>query len=212
MSIFSQTLHFSSTSTYHTTSPLSSFPPYLTPPKRHFISYPHQIPNQNRLLVTISTSKMASTKLVAGDERAGAEIVYGAEECYRHSIELLEELGFPKGVLPLQDLEECGRVRETGFVWMKQKQPYEHFFVDTNTRVSYSREVTAYVEKRKMKKMTGVKSKQLLLWVPITEMSIDDPASKKIHFKTPMGIGKSFPIIAFMTDEEKHKYLENANE
>ncbi|KAF2299315.1 hypothetical protein GH714_031483 [Hevea brasiliensis] len=121
----------------------------------------------------------------------GAEIVYGAEECHRHSIELLEELGFPKGVLPLQDLEECGRVRETGFVWMKQKAP----------------------KKFKMKKMTGIKSKQMFLWVPIIEMSIEDPASKKIHFKTPMGIGKSFPITAFMTDEEKQqKQLEQSIE
>ncbi|XP_022733704.1 uncharacterized protein LOC111287418 [Durio zibethinus] len=156
---------------------------------------------------------MTSNGCREDDQRAGAEIVYGAEECYRHSIELLEELGFPKGVLPLQDLEECGRVRETGFVWMKQKAPYEHFFVGTNTRVSYSTEVTAYVEKFKMKKMTGVKSKQVFLWVPITEMSIEDPASNKIYFKTPMGIGKSFPITAFMTDEEKQKYLaEKTNE
>lgn len=146
------------------------------------------------------------------DERAGAEIVYGSEECYRHSIELLGELGFPKGVLPLKDLEECGRVRETGFVWMKQKAPYEHFFDGTNTRVSYAIEVTAYVEKLKMKKMTGIKSKQVFLWVPITEMSIEAPASKKILFKTPMGIGKSFPITAFMTDEEKQNQLEQVNE
>jgi hypothetical protein len=156
---------------------------------------------------------MASSGSSRGqDERAGAEIVHGAEECYRHSVDLLEELGFPKGVLPLQDLEECGRVRETGFVWMKQRAPYEHFFVGSNTRVSYAAEVTAYVEKFKMKKMTGVKSKQVFLWVPITEMSLEGPGSRKIHFKTPMGIGKSFPITAFMTEEEKQKYLEKAND
>ncbi|KAL6349091.1 hypothetical protein AAG906_033747 [Vitis piasezkii] len=160
----------------------------------HFVSYP----------------KMASTIRSQEDQRAGAEIVYGSEACFNHSISLLEELGFPKGVLPLQDLVECGRVRETGFVWMKQKAPYEHFFTGTNTRVSYSMEVTAYVEKFKMKKMTGIKSKQVFLWVPITEMSIDDPASQKIHFKTPVGIGKAFPLVAFMTEEEKQKYLEEA--
>ncbi|KAK9145742.1 hypothetical protein Sjap_005645 [Stephania japonica] len=142
------------------------------------------------------------------DERAGAEIVYGPEACQRQSIELLEELGFPRGVMPLKELEECGRVRETGFVWMKQKKPYEHFFKGTNTRVSYAAEVTAYVEKFKMKKMTGVKSKQMLLWVPITEMSIEDEKSSKIYFKTPMGIGKSFPISAFMEEEEEEKVHE----
>lgn len=155
---------------------------------------------------------MASSRSkVEHDQRAGAEIVHGSEQCYQHSLDLLQELGFPKGVLPLKDLEECGRVRETGFVWMKQKAPFEHFFEGTNTRVSYAAEVTSYTEKGKMKKMTGVKSKQLLLWVPIVEMSIDDPASKKIYFKTPVGIGKSFPVTSFMTEEEKLKFLENAN-
>ncbi|PWA50449.1 hypothetical protein CTI12_AA061300 [Artemisia annua] len=137
------------------------------------------------------------------DVRAGAEIVYGAEECNRHSVELLEELGFPRGVLPLKDLQECGRVRETGFVWMKLKAPYEHFFEKTNTRVCYDTEVTAYIDKCKMKKMTGVKSKQLLMWVPIVEMSMENADSKKIYFKIPIGVGKSFPITAFMTEEEK---------
>lgn len=142
------------------------------------------------------------------DERAGAEIVHGAEECYRHSVELMKELGFPMGVLALKDLEECGCVRETGFVWMKHKAPYEHYFVATKTLVSYAAEVTAYVEKGRMKKITGIKSKQLFLWVPIVKMSIKD----KIHFKTPLGIGKSFSLTAFMTDEEKKMYLEKANE
>ncbi|CAI9093408.1 OLC1v1028906C1 [Oldenlandia corymbosa var. corymbosa] len=147
------------------------------------------------------------------DEREGAEIVYGAEECYKHSLELLEELGFPKGVLPLKDLVECGRVRATGFVWMKQKAPYQHFFTKSNTLVKYESEVTAYVGKGKMTKMTGTKSKQMLLWVPIVEMSMVDedvaPSKKKIYFKTPMGIGRAFPVTAFMTEEENQKYLKN---
>ncbi|KAI3505325.1 hypothetical protein L1887_27404 [Cichorium endivia] len=144
------------------------------------------------------------------DDRAGAEIVYGAEECHRHSIDLLEELGFPKGVLPLKDLVECGRVRKTGFVWMKQKAPYEHFFEGANSRVSYATEVTAYIEKCKMKKMTGIKSKQLLIWVPIVEMSMENEKSSKIYFKTSVGVGKSFPTTAYMTNEEKKKYLEQS--
>ncbi|KAJ7952205.1 DUF538 family protein [Quillaja saponaria] len=143
------------------------------------------------------------------NERAGAEIVYGAEDCYRQSTEMLEELGFPKGVLPLQDLMECGRVRETGFVWMKQKAPHEHFFSGTNTRVRYATEVTAYVDKFNMKKMTGIKSKQMFLWVPITDMTIEDPHRNHIYFKTPMGIGKSFPVAAFITQQEDKSLIRN---
>jgi hypothetical protein len=95
---------------------------------------------------------------------------------------------------------------------MKQKAPYEHFFVGSNTKVSYATEVTAYVEKFKMKKMTGIKSKQMFLWVPLSEMSIENPSRKKILFKTPMGIGKSFPVSAFMTDEEKQEQQEKLEE
>ncbi|KAL3617565.1 hypothetical protein CASFOL_037886 [Castilleja foliolosa] len=148
-----------------------------------------------------------STKKSQEDQRAGAEIVHGAEECYNHSLKLLGGLGFPRGVLPLKGFEECGFVHETGFVWMKQKAPYQHFFTETNTLVRYDTEVTAYVEKGKMKKMSGVKSKQLLLWVPIVEMSIEESSGDKIYFKTPMGIGRSFPITAFMDEEEKKKHL-----
>ncbi|KAF6153704.1 hypothetical protein GIB67_000937 [Kingdonia uniflora] len=155
---------------------------------------------------------MSNTRSRDVDERAGAVIVYGAEACYRQSAELLEELGFPKGILPLKNLEECGSVQETGFVWMRQKAPYEHFFVGSNTRVSYSIEVTAYVEKFKMKKMTGVRSKQMLLWVPITEMSMENPGGRKIYFKTSVGIGRSYPITAFLTEEEGEEYLKKLDE
>ncbi|XP_060178513.1 uncharacterized protein LOC132608786 [Lycium barbarum] len=139
------------------------------------------------------------------EEREGAEIAYGAEECYRRIVKLLQDLGFPKGVLPLKDLEEFGYVCKTGFAWMKQKAPYEHYFTTTKMLVSYGTEVTAYVEKGRMKKITGVKGKELIFWVPAVEMSIQDPDRKKIYFKAPVGIGKSYPVTAFMTDEEKEK-------
>ncbi|GAB2274219.1 hypothetical protein Dimus_008986 [Dionaea muscipula] len=145
-------------------------------------------------------------------ERAGAEIVYGNEDCQKHSLELLEEMGFPRGVLPLKDLVECGRVRATGFVWMKQKAASKHYFEKSKTLVSYGEEVTAYVEKHRMKRMNGVKSKQVLLWVTISEMIIEDPARRKICFRTPLGLGKTFPITAFMTDEEEKKFLESKPE
>nr|XP_009397517.1 PREDICTED: uncharacterized protein LOC103982339 [Musa acuminata subsp. malaccensis] len=149
--------------------------------------------------------------VISNEDREGAEIIYGAEECYSHSVKMLEAVGFPKGVLPLRNLEECGWVQATGFVWMKQKEPYEHFFTGTNTRVRYDRVVTAYVEMKKMKKMTGVRSKQVLLWVPITEMSITDADAAKIYFKSAVGIGRSFPISAFVDEaegQEEKKKLE----
>lgn len=37
-------------------------------------------------------------------------------------------MGLPNGLLPLKDMEECGYVKETGFVWLKQKKKTEHKF------------------------------------------------------------------------------------
>ncbi|KAL7594928.1 hypothetical protein Lser_V15G30236 [Lactuca serriola] len=140
------------------------------------------------------------------NERARAEIMYGDEVCRRYSIDLLEELGFPKGVLPLKDFVECGRVRQTGFVWIKQKGPYEHFFEEANTHANYATEISAYIEKCKMTKVTGIKIKKMMMWVPIVEMSMENEKSSKIYFKTSVGVGKSFPVTAFMINEEKKKY------
>eukprot|EP01018_Ginkgo_biloba_P020080 Gb_02187 [translate_table: standard] len=137
-----------------------------------------------------------ATEVVQND-RSGAEVFHGAEICYQKSLELLEDLGLPKGLLPLKDLEESGYVKETGFVWLKQRQPSEHYNKKIKRTVHYGTEITAYVEKYKMKKMTGVKSKELLLWIPITEMSVDGASSAKIYFKSSVGIGKSFPVKAF---------------
>jgi hypothetical protein len=53
--------------------------------------------------------------------RAGAEVVNGGDAiCRKKSIELLEELGLPKGFLPLEDIQEFGYNRETGFMWLVQ--------------------------------------------------------------------------------------------
>ncbi|EPS62045.1 hypothetical protein M569_12749 [Genlisea aurea] len=134
-----------------------------------------------------------------GDEKIIT--IRGGKECYDHSSKLLEELGFPRGLLPLKDLEECGMAAGSGFIWMKQKSEYEHFFRSTNSLVRYDREVSAFVEKGKMTKMKGIKSRQFLLWVPIVEMSV---SNHKVFFKTPLEIGRSFPVSAFLDDHHHH--------
>uniref|UniRef100_A0A0E0AFA5 Uncharacterized protein n=1 Tax=Oryza glumipatula TaxID=40148 RepID=A0A0E0AFA5_9ORYZ len=76
--------------------------------------------------------------------RASAEIVNGDAICRKKSIELLEELGLPKGLLPLEDIEEFGYNRDTGFMWMVQrKKKIEHTFKKIKQTVSYAGEVTA---------------------------------------------------------------------
>ena len=48
--------------------------------------------------------------------RAGAEIVTGDAASRKKSVELLEELGLPKGLLPMEDIQEFGYNLVTGFL------------------------------------------------------------------------------------------------
>ncbi|CAM8940170.1 unnamed protein product [Rhodiola kirilowii] len=143
-----------------------------------------------------------SAQLVA-THREGAEVYTGEELCKQKSIELLEELHFPKGLLPLDDFVEVGYNRSTGFVWMTQKKAKEHTFKKISKKVSYATEVTAFVEDRKMKKLTGVKSKELLIWIAINDIYIADPSSGKISFEnSTTGIARTFPVSAFELEGE----------
>ena len=130
-------------------------------------------------------------------QREGAEVYTGTDLCKKKSIELLEELHLPRGLLPLENMEEVGFNRSSGFVWLRQKKKTDHVFKKIGKAVSYAPEVTALVQDRRMKKMTGVKTREMLIWLTLTDMCIEDPASGKITFRTPSGLGRSFPVTAF---------------
>ncbi|BAS99846.1 uncharacterized protein [Oryza sativa Japonica Group] len=134
--------------------------------------------------------------------RASAEIVNGDAICRKKSIELLEELGLPKGLLPLEDIEEFGYNRDTGFMWMVQrKKKIEHTFKKIKQTVSYAGEVTAFVEKGKLKKITGVKTKELLLWLSVVEVYVAEASPEKVTFKTGTGLSDNFDATAFALGE-----------
>lgn len=98
---------------------------------------------------------------------------------------------------------ECGYVKETGFVWLKQKEKVEHVFSKIGRKVAYSPEITAYVESNKIKKVTGVKAKELLLWLTVEAISAADKAApEKITFRTAAGLYKTFPRSAFELEED----------
>ena len=128
---------------------------------------------------------------------SATEVYHGNEMCQIKSKFILREMGLPNGLLPLKDMEECGYVKETGFVWLKQKKRTDHTFKKIGKLTSYANEVTAVIEKGKIKKLTGVKSKELLLWIKLSDIYVDDPPTGKITFKTPTGLSRTFPTSAF---------------
>ena len=75
----------------------------------------------------------------------------------------------------------------------------EHNFKMISKLVSYSTEITGFVEKKRIKKLSGVKAKELMLWPPVSEIIVDDTptGTGKIHFKSLAGITKTFPVEAF---------------
>ncbi|KAG5232303.1 hypothetical protein OIU85_005146 [Salix viminalis] len=139
--------------------------------------------------------------LVTEEIKSKAEVYYGDEMGKEKSQELLKEVGLPNGLLPLHDIIECGIVRETGFVWLKQKKSINHKFEKIGRLVCYGTEVTAYVEPKKIKKLTGVKTKELLVWLTLCDISLDDPPTGKMTFKTPSGLFRTFPASAFEVEE-----------
>ncbi|GAA0138969.1 hypothetical protein LIER_35009 [Lithospermum erythrorhizon] len=56
-------------------------------------------------------------------------------------------------------------------------------------------------QNRKMKKLTGVQSKELFIWITVSEICIQVPESRKITFGTSSGISRSFPVSAFEAEE-----------
>ncbi|GMI82303.1 hypothetical protein like AT4G24130 [Hibiscus trionum] len=130
-------------------------------------------------------------------EKEGGIVKKGHEEGIKMAISLLEEFGLPMGLLPLADVIEVGFVRNTGYMWILQKKKVEHSFKMISKLVSYDTEITAYVDKKRIKKLKGIKAKEFVLWPPVNEIIVDDPPTGKIHFKSLAGVTKTFPVDAF---------------
>ncbi|GAB2211645.1 hypothetical protein Droror1_Dr00024969 [Drosera rotundifolia] len=141
--------------------------------------------------------------LITEEIRAKATIYHGEEACQEKKQFLLKQVGLPEGLLPLQDVEECGYIEETGFVWLKQKKKTDHKFEKINKLVSYATEVTAYAESCKIRNLTGVKAKELLFWVTISEITIPSPNGDKVTFKSSAGPSRTFPAAAFVLEKGK---------
>ncbi|KAL0692921.1 hypothetical protein Bca4012_060101 [Brassica carinata] len=106
-------------------------------------------------------------------------------------------MNLPKGLLPLDTMTEIGFNKSTGYFWIKMKNKVQHKFKTIGKNVSYDSEVTAFVENRRMRSLTGIKSRELLVWVTISEIYVDDLDTNKITFAGLSGLSRSFPVSAF---------------
>ncbi|XP_010546955.1 PREDICTED: uncharacterized protein LOC104818870 isoform X1 [Tarenaya hassleriana] len=130
--------------------------------------------------------------------RAKAEICHGDKNCRDKFSSWLSETGLPNKLLTFHEIEECGRVKETGFVWIKQrKKPEEEKELRfENVAVCLEEEVSAFLEPNKIKNLRGVKAKELWVWISLCEVQVSR-SSSRITFKTHAGFSKSFPLSLF---------------
>lgn len=129
-------------------------------------------------------------------KQQGGVVKKGHEEGIKMASSLLAKFDLPSGLLPLVNVLEVGYVEATGYMWIVQQKKVEHEFKMIKKLVSYDSEINGFIEKGKIKKLKGVKAKELMLWPPVSEI-VSDPISGKINFKSLAGITKSFPAEAF---------------
>jgi hypothetical protein len=86
-------------------------------------------------------------------------------------------------------------------VWLRQRRKVDHYFAKAGRHVTYGAEVSAVADKGRLKKITGVKAKEMLLWVTLHEICVDDPPTGKLHCKAIGGLSRSFPVEAFEAEE-----------
>ncbi|KAJ3686318.1 hypothetical protein LUZ61_015482 [Rhynchospora tenuis] len=129
--------------------------------------------------------------------RAGAEVFTGHNVCKQKVIDILAQKHLPRALLSVGDIEEFGYNPTSGFLWIKSKKDSTHNFKKIGKTVSYAKEVTAFVHDKKMKNLSGVKVKELMIWIPLSGMAIEDAEGKKLSFSTAVGAGKTFPVDSF---------------
>ena len=87
-------------------------------------------------------------------------------------------------------------------MWLLQgKKKVEHTFKKIKQTVSYASEVTAFVEKGKLMKIMGVKTKELMLWLSVVEVYVPEASPDKVTFKTGTGLSDTFDAAVFALGE-----------
>lgn len=130
------------------------------------------------------------------NHKKGAHIWTGHDNSFSKAVALMEEFRLPAGLLPLEDIVELGFVTATGYFWVVQRNKVEHTFKMIGKLVSYGTQISGFLSSYCINKVSGVKAREFLIWVPVGDISVAE-ATGKIHFKSIGGLTKVFPVEAF---------------
>ncbi|KAH6773531.1 hypothetical protein C2S51_011935 [Perilla frutescens var. frutescens] len=139
---------------------------------------------------------MATAKM-SESERKAAEIYHGAAICREKLEKMLDEFSVPKCLFEkVDDIEEFGLNRSTGFYWLRQKSKTERK-VDKVGTAYYDTELSGFIQQRRITKVTGVKAKELFLTLTVSEILVGVPSNHTVKFVSTAGIYRVHPIAAF---------------
>ncbi|KAJ4831675.1 hypothetical protein Tsubulata_020888 [Turnera subulata] len=116
--------------------------------------------------------------------------------CRQKCRELMVSHSLPDGLFPL-DILELGYNPSSGFIWLKLKEPQQHKFQLIKRTVYYDIEITGFLEKGRLRDITGVKGKEII-WCRLSD----------VRLSASSGLGMDFPIQAFQLTEEEAKGLD----
>ena len=163
--------------------------------------FPHNSKLQLYFFLPIFKATTSNQVCSMADNKEWGIVKTGHDEGMKMSISLLQEFELSEGLLPLANVVEVGYVKNTGYMWIMKQKKMEHEFKMISKLVSYDTEINGFVEKKKIKKLKGVKAKELMLWPSVSEITIDDKQRGKIHFKSLAGITKTFPLEVFVPSQ-----------
>ena len=125
---------------------------------------------------------------------------YSHDFSFDNAVDLLEAMGLPGGLLPLENVIDCGFDKASGAMWIRQKKKTQHYFRRIGRMVSFDTEIHVRVAHRRLHGLSGVKAKELFLWAPVSDVLVLDDG-ERLKFRSYGGITKTFPTKAFARGE-----------
>ncbi|GKV48829.1 hypothetical protein SLEP1_g55620 [Rubroshorea leprosula] len=123
--------------------------------------------------------------------KAKAEVCYGGKTCSEKFALLLAEMGVLGWLLTVLDILECGYVKDREFVvWLRHKKNREYYKFE-DTVINCAVVITAYFQPNKIKNLTGVKTREFLIWINLTEICGEEGDDSLAC------LSKSFPLSLF---------------
>ncbi|TYJ40131.1 hypothetical protein E1A91_A04G118200v1 [Gossypium mustelinum] len=104
--------------------------------------------------------------------------------------------------MPLNHLNEFGYKKTTRFIGLKQEKAFKYLFKKLGL-TSYGAEITTLTGDCQLKRLTGVKSKEMMIWITLFDVFMDDTkVPRKNYFANLMGFSQSY-LTTTVEDELK---------